>query len=61
VLAGLGKLLSSTGEAEGSLRAFVEAKKIVEEIAANVFDNSLRTTFLESKAVQEVMSGAGTT
>ena len=61
VLAGLGKLLSSTGDAEGSLRAFVEAKEIVEEIAANVFDNSLRTTFLESKAVQEVMSGAGTT
>jgi tetratricopeptide (TPR) repeat protein len=58
VLAGLGKLLSSTGDAERSLKAFGEAKKIVEEIAANVSDNSLRTTFMESKAVQEVMSGA---
>jgi tetratricopeptide (TPR) repeat protein len=61
VLAGLGKLLSSTGDAEGSQRAFSEAKKIVEEIAANVSDNSLRTTFMESNAVQEVMSGAATT
>ena len=60
VLAGLGKLLSSTGDAAGSLKAFGEAKKIVEEIAANVFDNSLRTTFMESEAVQEVMSGANT-
>jgi len=58
VLAGLGKLLSTSGDAEGSLKAFNEAKKIVEEIAANVSDNSLRTTFMESKAVQEVMSGA---
>jgi serine/threonine protein kinase/tetratricopeptide (TPR) repeat protein len=60
VLAGLGKLLSSTGDAAGSLKAFGEAKKIVEEIAANVSDNSLRTTFMESEAVQEVMSGANT-
>jgi hypothetical protein len=61
VIAGLGKLLSSTGDVEGSLKAFGEAKKIIEEIAANVSDNSLRTTFMESEAVQEVMRGAGTT
>jgi hypothetical protein len=61
VLAGLGKLLSSIGDAEGSRKAFAEAKKIVEEIAANVSDNSLRTTFIESEAVQEVISGAGAT
>jgi predicted negative regulator of RcsB-dependent stress response len=57
VLAGLGKLLSSNDE-EGSLKAFNEAKKIVEGIAASVADEALRNTFMESEAVQEVMRGA---
>jgi len=58
VLAGLGKLLSRSGDAEGSLKAFGDAKKIVEGIAANVSDETLRRTFLESGAVQEVIGGA---
>jgi len=58
VLAGLGKLLSRSDDAEGSLKAFAEAKKIVEGIAAAVSDETLRRTFLESEAVQEVVGGA---
>ena len=59
-LAGLGNLLASIGDDEGSLKAFGEAKKIVEGIAANVSDETLRKTFMESHAVQEVVSGVRT-
>jgi hypothetical protein len=58
VLSGLGKLLSSNGDHQGSLKAFNEAKKIVEGIAASVSDETLQNTFMQSEAVQEVISGA---
>jgi tetratricopeptide (TPR) repeat protein len=58
VLAGLGKLLSTSGDSEGARKTYNDAKLIVDGIAANVSNDSLRKIFLESEAVQEVIGGA---
>ena len=58
VLAGLGKLLSSSGDHEGAQRTYSEARSIIERIAAKVSDENLRKVFIESDDVQEVMKGS---
>ena len=58
VLAGLGKLLSNSGDREEAQRTYSDASSIVEKIAASVSNESLRKVFMESDAVQEVMKAA---
>lgn len=58
VLASQGRLLSSLGDQQAALEAFVDAREIVEQCAANVFDERLRSIFLNSQAVQEVMTAS---
>ena len=57
VLAAFGQLLKSAGETGEAQQAFAEAREIVEYCASNVSDDELRSIFLNSKAVQEVMNG----
>jgi serine/threonine protein kinase/tetratricopeptide (TPR) repeat protein len=56
--ADLGRLHSKRGDRPAAESAFTRAVKIVEACAANVADENLRSTFLNSKAVREVISGA---
>lgn len=56
--ADLGRLQSAQGDRTASRSAFAKAAEIVNACAANVTDDNLRETFLNSKAVCEVMSGA---
>jgi len=56
--ADLGRLKSSVGDATAAREAFARAAEIVNGIAGNVTDAGLRETFLNSKAVHEVMTGA---
>jgi len=56
--ADLGRLHRERGDEVASHAAFVQAAQIVEACAANVSDDDLRATFLNSKAVTEVMAGA---
>jgi hypothetical protein len=58
VLADLGRLLKDAGDREGSQRAFADAREILERCATNVTDEQLRSNFLNSAAVQEVMAGS---
>jgi serine/threonine protein kinase/tetratricopeptide (TPR) repeat protein len=57
VLAGLGRLLFNMGERDGAQAAFASAREIVEHCAAHVTEESLRSNFLNSQAVQDVMNG----
>ena len=57
VLAALGQLLKSAGKTDEARRALTEAREIVEYCASKVSDDDLRSIFLNSKAVQEVMNG----
>jgi hypothetical protein len=50
-------MLKSAGEIDEARRALTEAREIVEYCASNVSDDDLRSIFLNSKAVQEVMNG----
>jgi tetratricopeptide (TPR) repeat protein len=54
----LGRLQSKRGNLTAAHSAFTQAAEIVQACAANVTDDSLRATFLNSRAVREVMSGA---
>ena len=54
----LGRLRRQMGDGESARGAFAQAAAIVGEIAANVRDEELRATFLNSTAVQEVLDGA---
>ncbi|HEX3447510.1 MAG TPA: hypothetical protein VHS97_04620 [Isosphaeraceae bacterium] len=54
----LGRLRRQMGDGESAREAFVQAGAIVGEIAANVRDEGLRATFLNSTAVREVLDGA---
>jgi serine/threonine protein kinase/tetratricopeptide (TPR) repeat protein len=58
VLADLGRLLKNAGDEEGAQKAFRDARKILEDCATNVTDERLRSVFLNSSAVQEVMAGS---
>jgi tetratricopeptide (TPR) repeat protein len=54
----LGRLRRQMGHAESARDAFAQAGAIVGEIAANVRDEGLRATFLNSIAVREVLDEA---
>jgi tetratricopeptide (TPR) repeat protein len=56
--ADLGRLESKSGDLAAAQSAFTRAAEIVTACAANVSDDSLRATFLNSAAVREVMAGA---
>jgi len=57
--ADLGRLRSARGDSAGGRDAFGQAAVIVNSIAANVSEATLKENFLASQAVQEVMKGAG--
>ncbi|MGH9962259.1 MAG: hypothetical protein ACREBC_34905, partial [Pyrinomonadaceae bacterium] len=56
--ADLGRLHSAHGDQMAAQSAFAQAAEIVNACAANVTDDNLRATFLNSAAVREVMAGA---
>jgi serine/threonine protein kinase/tetratricopeptide (TPR) repeat protein len=58
VYADLGRLKAQGGDASAAHDAFARSEEIVNRIAANVSDEGLRETFLNSDAVREVMNGA---
>jgi serine/threonine protein kinase/tetratricopeptide (TPR) repeat protein len=58
VLADIGRLLSTKGDEQGARRTFASSAEIVNQCAENVTDESLRSVFLNSPAVQEVMVGS---
>jgi ATP/maltotriose-dependent transcriptional regulator MalT len=53
----LGRLRVKSGKRSAACQAFGEAAAIVARIAANVTDDTLRSTFMGSAAVREVVSG----
>ncbi len=53
----LGRLQRQMGDGESAREAFAGAAAIVDEIAANVRDDGLRATFLNSTAVREILDG----
>ena len=55
----LGRLQQKRGDEAAARSEFGKAAEIIEACAANVSDADLRATFLNSKAVRNVMSGAG--
>jgi tetratricopeptide (TPR) repeat protein len=58
VLADLGRLLKIRGDEVGSRKAFSDALEIVEECASHVTDEQLRSIFMNSTAVKEVVAGS---
>ncbi|MEP6742319.1 MAG: hypothetical protein ABJB61_07450, partial [bacterium] len=56
--AALGRLQSERGRLIDAQAAFTKAAEIVNACAANVTDDDLRATFLNSTAVRQVMAGA---
>ena len=54
----LGRLKSSLGNLSAASKAFAQSAGIVNGIATNIADATLRETFLNSDAVLEVMRGA---
>lgn len=58
VYADLGRLKAKSGDAAAAGEAFAQAAELINQIAANVSDESLRKILLNSAAVREVMSGA---
>ncbi|MCA1575531.1 MAG: hypothetical protein LC770_13580 [Acidobacteria bacterium] len=56
--ADLGHLQSERGELTAAQSAFTRAAEIVKTVAANVTDDNLRATFLNSTAVRELIEGA---
>ncbi|HEY3027867.1 MAG TPA: protein kinase [Pyrinomonadaceae bacterium] len=58
VYAALGRLCSQLGHDQPARKAFVQAGAIIGEIAAEVSDERLRSVFLNSEAVLEVLEGA---
>jgi tetratricopeptide (TPR) repeat protein len=57
--AALGRLHTQADNGERAREAFGEAAEIIEMIASNTDEKDLRTTFLSSPAVREVMEAAG--
>jgi tetratricopeptide (TPR) repeat protein len=53
--AALGRLLIENGAVDSARQTFDEAAAIVKELAANIDDEKLRQTFVNSPAVQEVI------
>ena len=58
IYAALGRLRLQMGESASAREAFAQAAKIVEQIAANVSDEKLQATFLNSALVREVLEGS---
>ncbi|MDQ3665293.1 MAG: protein kinase [Acidobacteriota bacterium] len=56
--ADLGRLRSDRGDLTAAQEAFTRAAEIVKACAANVTDDNLRATFLNSTVAREVMEGA---
>jgi len=56
--AALGRLLDHRGDRPSARLAFAQASTIVQAIAASVSDDALRTKFLNSSSVQEVLAGS---
>lgn len=56
--ADLGRLKLQLGDSSSAHEAFAQAAEIVNSIAANISDESLRTTLMDSAAVREVLNGA---
>ncbi|CAN5680712.1 hypothetical protein BH20ACI3_BH20ACI3_11140 [soil metagenome] len=54
----LGRLKSQLGDSSSAREAFAQAAEIVNSIVASVSDEGLRTTFMTSEAVREVLNGA---
>ena len=54
----LGRLRLQLGDRPSAQEAFAHANEIVNSIAANISDERLQTTFLNSTAVREVVNGA---
>jgi tetratricopeptide (TPR) repeat protein len=54
----LGRLRRLMGDRESAREAFAQAAAIIGEIAANVRDEGLRATFMNSTAVREVLDGS---
>jgi hypothetical protein len=58
VWAALGHLRTNLGDATAARAAYSNAARIVEGVAENVAEEELRSTFLNSEAVQGVLNGA---
>jgi tetratricopeptide (TPR) repeat protein len=58
IYATLGRLRLQMGESASAREAFAQAAKIIEQIAANVSDEKLRATFLNSALVREVLEAS---
>jgi tetratricopeptide (TPR) repeat protein len=56
--AALGRLHAQAGDEKAARDAFAESAAVVNSIAAQVSNEELRTTFLNSTAVREVLNGA---
>ena len=54
----LGRLRLQSGDLTSAREAFAQAASIVNSIAANTDDETLRQTFLNSAAVKEALAGA---
>jgi tetratricopeptide (TPR) repeat protein len=54
----LGRLRRQMGDGESAREAFAQAAAVIGEIAANVREDGLRDTFLNSTAVREALDGA---
>src|SRR6266404_1476512 len=52
----LGRLKLQLGDAPSAHEAFAQAARIINSIAANISDESLRTSFMDSPAVKEVVT-----
>ena len=57
IYAALGRLRLQSGDRARAREAFAQSAEIVQTIASHVTDESLRSTFLNSSAVHEVMKG----
>jgi len=52
----LGRLKLQLGDSPSAQEAFAQAARIINSIAANISDESLRTSFMDSPAVKEVVT-----
>ncbi len=57
--AALGRLRADLGDSQSARSAFSQATTMINQIAGNVHDEKLRVTFLNSRAVREVLNGSG--
>ena len=59
MLADLALVLNETGDSVGAKAAFANSRQIIEHIASHVNDEALRSTFINSQAVQQVLTVVG--